>query len=485
MNKRSIFQQQSQELMRIYEQAGKNKKVLVGAIDYAKKEHTVMFCNGNGDIFRKPFPVENTLEGVNYLIEQVHKTANYHKIKTKHVFFGGEDCGTYKDNFAHALREQGWLVAGVNAKDAKNQRENMQASTDSLDLLGIAHMLINRRGNCSPAQSGCYKNLRTLTRHRRKLVGLTTEQRNRVHTVVDRLFPGFLDESKSGLVPFEEPSLRLMEKAFSADQVRKRKNATLSNLLARSGAHKPQEKASQLQAYAATVLHAPKAYVTTLQTSLKQHVALYRCLSESIGSLEREIAMTLAQTQGAFLITIRGTGLVLAAGLCAELGDPTMQKPVNNLVSYAGIIPRVFQTGGTEGQAHVGSVAKRCNRILKDYLVQAASHQGLHGTEDLMADHEHRKANGQHADFGIARRYLRMAMYLMRHSCVYLPEDLRTGSTFQDRKKYYLNLWPFLLGKWKKYHAHEIAFASENPLGQWRDMVQEVYQIHLPMKLRR
>jgi hypothetical protein len=28
-------------------------------------------------------------------------------------------------------------VAGVNAHDAKKQRENMQASTDRLDLMGI------------------------------------------------------------------------------------------------------------------------------------------------------------------------------------------------------------------------------------------------------------------------------------------------------------------------------------------------------------
>jgi hypothetical protein len=47
MKKRTIFQQQSQELMQIYEEAGNSKKVLVVAMDYAKKEHTVMFCNGN------------------------------------------------------------------------------------------------------------------------------------------------------------------------------------------------------------------------------------------------------------------------------------------------------------------------------------------------------------------------------------------------------------------------------------------------------
>lgn len=482
MKKRTIFQQQSQELMRLFEEASHSKKVLVVAMDYAKKEHTIMFCNGNGDILRKPFGVRNSPEGVHYLVEQVHKTCAYHKINRKHLFFGGEDCGSYTENFTQCLREHGWLVAGVNAQDAKDQRENVQASTDRLDLLGIARLLINRRGNCSPSQSGPYRNLRTLVRHRRKLVIMTTEERNRMHCVVDRLFPGFLDERNSGLTPFHEPSLRVMEGRFSAAQINRRKRTTLVDSLARSGAQEPDQKAAQLQEYAAAVLHASKEYVTTLQTSLTQHVALYRCLLSNIASLEREMAIWLAQTQGAFLMTVRGIGMVLAAGVCAEIGNPATQKPVNNLVSYAGIIPRVSQTGGSEGSTYVGSVAKRCNRVLKDSLVQSASHLGLHGVEDLMADHKRREAAGQHANYGIARRYLRIGMHMMRHSHIYLPEDLRGSSTFAARRQYYQKLWPYLLDKWKRYDAHEVAFAPENPLGQWRDVVQNVYNIKLKIK---
>jgi transposase len=482
MKKRSIFQQQSQDLLRIFEEAGTSKKVLVVAMDYAKKDHTIMFCNGNGDVLRKPFSVKNTPEGVDYLVEQVRKIRAYHKIKKQHVFFGGEDCASYTENFTQRLRQQGWLVAGVNAHDAKKQRENMQASTDRLDLLGIARMLINRRGNCSPSQSGAYRNLRTLVRHRRKLVRLTTEEQNRMHCVVDRLFPGFLEERKSGLTPFQEPSLRVMEGRFSAAQIMRRKRSTLMDLLARAGAQKPEEKAQQLQAYAANVLQPSKEYISTLQTSLTQHVRLYRCLAENISSLEREMAIWLAQTQGAFLMTVRGIGLVLASGVSAEIGNPATQKPVGNLTSYAGIIPRVSQTGGTEGNTHVGSVAKRCNRIFKDYLVQSASHLGLHGAEDLMADHKRRAANGQHANFGIARRYLRIGMHLMRHSYIYLPENLRGSATFAARRAYYQTIWSYLLDKWKRYDAHEVAFAPENPLGQWRDVVQNVYNIKLKIK---
>jgi len=480
MKKRSIYGQQSQELLRIYEEAGTSKKVLVGAIDYAKKDHVVMLCNGNGDILRKPFPVKNTPEGVDFLIAQMDATCRYHKINPGHAFFGGEDCGSYTENFAACVRDRGWLVAGVNAQDAKKQRENLQASTDRLDLLGIARMLINRRGNCAPSQCGAYRNMRTLVRHRRKLVSLSTEERNRMHSLVDRLCPGYLDEKKSGLTPFHAPSLRIMEDHFSSRQIARRKRSTLAGLISRAGGQHPEEVASKLQMHAAGTLHATTEYVPTMQLSLTQHVMLYRCLQGSIDGLEREIALWLAQTQGAFLMTVKGIGMVLAAGVAAEIGDPATQKPVNNLVSYAGIIPRVSQSGGPDSEAHTGSVAKRCNRILKDYIVQSASHIGLHGVADLMEDHHRRDANGQHANFGIARRYLRIGMHLMRNSTIYMPPELRGSNvSVDDRVEHYQVFWPYLLDKWKKYGAHKVAFAPENPLGQWRNMIQELYDIEL------
>ena len=83
---------------------------------------------------------------------------------------------------------------------------------------------------------------------------------------------------------------------------------------------------------------------------------------------------------------------------------------------------------------------------------------------------------------GIARRYLRTAMYMMCHWQIYLPENLRENSSIDERREYYQMIWPYLLNKWKKYDAHEVAFAPENPLGQWRDMVQNVYGITLKIK---
>ncbi len=480
MKKKNIFQNQSQEILTLFEDAKDRAKVMCIPMDYAKKDHLVMFCNGNGKIIRKPFSIKNALEGKNYLIDQVRKSCRHHGINLKHTFFGGEDCGSYADNLITALRSENWLVAGVNARDAKNQRENMQASTDRLDLLGICKMLLNCRGNCSPAQSGVYLNLRILVRQRRKLVRMKTGVKNRIHTIVDQLFPNFLNENKSGIQSFSKASLLLMEDRFSVHQIQRRRQPALVKLLTRMSLSQPEKSAEKLLHHAAQVLRPPDKNIDTLQISLTHEIRLFKCLKENIQHLENRIAANLAQTQGAFLTSIKGIGIILAAGVCAEIGDPDKQKSLNNLVSYAGIIPRVKQTGGVQGKTKIKKVGKRCNRILKDYVVQSACHIGIHGPENLMLDHKRRDAKGQHADFGIARRYLRMAMCLMRTHQTYLPKRLRSINTSKnERAEYYLKTWTMLYKKWSGSGVLNIVFDKKNPLGQWKNMIQELYGIKL------
>jgi len=370
MKKPSIYPDRSQELLALFEQAGNHSKLMCVPIDYAKEDHLVMFCNGNGEVLRKPFSVKNSKDGVKYLLDQVSRSCRHRHIQPEYVFFGGEDVNSYAENFANTIRANGWLVANVNAHDAKKQRENLQASTDRLDLMGIATMLINRRANCCPAQSGVYRNLRTLVRHRKKIVKMKTEVRNRIHTIVDRLFPGFLNEKKSGIVPFSNSSLYLMQARFSAPQIRRRRRSTLIRHLKKQGTLKKTEQvAAKLQQYAAQVLTTPDEYTATLQISLTSHIAHYRCLFDSAQQLVNEMALLLARTQGAFLTSIKGIGIVLASGVTAEIGDPLAQRSADQLASYAGIVPKVKQSGGSQGASRTGKVSKRSNHIrcIHDY----------------------------------------------------------------------------------------------------------------------
>ena len=482
MKKQNIYRNQSQEILSLFESAGDRNKVMCIPMDYAKKDHVVMFCSGNGDILRKPFSVKNSLEGKNYLVDQVKKSCRRRGIKLQHVFFGGEDCGSYADNFIAALRSNSWVVAGVNACDAKKHRDNKQASTDILDLLGICKMLLSCKGNCSPAQTGIYWNLRMLVRQRRKLVSMVTGVKRRIHFIVDQIFPGFLDEKKSGIFPFSRGSLALMGNRFSVHQIRKRNRATLSKFLTRNLVHHADRCAEHLQEYVSQVLQPPATRIATLQLALQQQVKLFLCLQENIQQMEMEIAEHLAQTPGAFLTSIRGIGIVLAAGVCAEIGDPGKQKSLSQLVSYAGIVPRIKQTGGVQGKTQVKKVGKRCNRILKDYVVRSGYHLGVNGPEELKLDHKRRGAQGQHADFGMSRRYLRMAMCLMRTSQTYLPKNLReTRAPMTERAQYYITTWSTLRKKWEIKGALKFAFDKDRPLGQWRNIVQGIYGIELEL----
>jgi len=482
MKNRTIYRNQSQEIIGLFESAGDRNKVMCIPMDYAKKDHVVMFCNGKGDILRKPFSVKNSLEGKNYLVDHVKKSCRHRGIASQHVFFGGEDCGSYADNFIAALRSDSWVVAGVNACDAKKHRDNKQASTDILDLLGICTMLLNYKGNCSPAQTGIYWNLRMLVRQRRKLVGMATGVKRRIHFLVDQIFPGFLDEKKSGIFPFSKGSLALMGNRFSVHQIRRRNRSTLSRFLSRNLVHHADHCAEHLQKYTSQVLQPPTEYISTLQIALQQQVKLFICLQENIQQSEKEIAEHLAQTSGAYLTSIRGIGIVLAAGVCAEIGDPDKQKSLSQLVSYAGIIPRIKQTGGIQGKTQVKKVGKRCNRILKDYVVRSGYQIGRIGPEELKLDHKRRAAQGQHADFGMSRRYLRMAMCLMRTSQTYLPKTLRdTRTPMKERAQYYMSTWPTFRKKWEIKGALDFAFDKNRPLGQWRNVVEGLYGIELEL----
>ena len=479
---KSIFAEQNQSLVQLFESAGRQNKVMCVAIDYAKGTHVALCCNGEGKVLKAAFPVKNSPEGVEFLLEQVAKLCRKHHIEREHVFMGGEDCGTFALNMIYELRNRGFLVLGVNAEQAAKARQNQQASTDKLDLLGIATVLLNKRGSLAGGELGALRALRSLTRHRRRMVQMKTATGNRIHQLVDQLFPGFLEERKSGIPPFSKASLFLMEKGFSARSIARRQDRVLLRQLQAQGLQLADKALPRLKASARATFNYPGELTGLLQVSLQMEVRMYRCLLDNIEQVGYEIAQQLAQTPAAMVTTVRGIGITLAAGVSAEIGAPESQPSLRQLCSYAGIVPRLKQTGGPEKSATIGRVSRRSNHILKDYVVQCGNHLGLHGPAELMEDYARRKANGQHADFAMARRFLRLAMKLQRTGLSYVPSALHhCEDSLDPLREYYLTQWPKLLNKWVKAKAVKTAFAPKNPLGKWRITVQELYDIQLPL----
>lgn len=84
----------------------------------------------------------------------------------------------------------------------------------------------------------------------------------------------------------------------------------------------------------------------------------------------------------------------------------------------------------------------------------------------------------------MARRYIRIYLHLVRHGCIYMPENLRGDSSEAERAAYYLKSWPLLLRKWKRVGAAKEAFDINNPLGAWRHCIEDLYKIQLPLQMK-
>ena len=483
----SVYRNQNIVIRSIFEQAGSPKKVLCVALDYAKNKHVALCCDGNGEILKNSFPIENTVEGVAFLCEQIAATARKRKIAKKCIFLGGEDEPAYVSNFAAALRKRGYVIARVNALEAKKNRENFLATTDDLDLLGIAKTLLSRRARIvsdeSSEEEAIYRRIRSLTRARRGLVRQKTAASNRIHSSADILFPDFLNASKSGVTPFSSVSLKLMENRFSAPQISRRKQSSLADFLRKNHSKHPDEGASKLIELARKALPPQACSLSAMQSSLTATVDLYTCLDRNAKSLRIDAALELASTPYVMLTSIPGISFVLAAGVAGELGNPKQLGSTDSLCSYAGIIPSVYQSGGPDSPPRHSVTSPRCNRILKDWVVQSSQKIALYGPPELKDRMLRWQINGQHAAFAGARRYLRLLRTLVRSEVPYLdPSGRGLGSDPKSRAAACEKTWEILISKWRVIpNWREAVFAEDKPLGFWRKVAMEMFDAHLPL----
>lgn len=481
----SVYRNQNALVRTVFERAGDARKVLCVALDYAKRKHVALICDGHGDVLKSSFPVENNSAGIAHLIKEITSTARRRKIPKEQIFLGGEDEAAYVANFTEALRSKGYLVVRVNAYEAKENRENLLASTDTLDLLGIAKTLLSRRARSTgdiASTAAVYHHLREITRCRRTLVRQQTAASNRIHALSDQLFPGFLNGSKSALTPFTDASLELMKDRFSAPEIARRKPAALANLLRRHRVHEPDETAAQIILLAREALPPASHRIATLQRTLTATVDLYQCLQRNAMELRADAAITLATTPYVMLTSIPGIGFVLAAGLAGELGDPKNLGKLDSLCAYAGIVPRTLQTGGPDSPAIQGHASPRCNRILKDWTVQSAQKIHLYGPPELKDRITRWNANGQHGIFAAARHHLRLVSTLVKNEVPYLGPEGRTRQATPEQIATAAHAsWHILQRKWRTVSGGlDLILDEAHPLGFWRKVMLELHGIDLP-----
>jgi transposase len=482
MKRKSIFKKDSQKIDAAFIEAGHPEKILLVPLDFAKSTHYACFCDGLGRYQRQAFTVKNNSEGLDYLVSLIEAARKSRSIRNKqHVIVGGEDSASYTRNFMQRLKELGYLAVRLSACEVHRQAESMDSLTDKTALRAIAKTMLNRDAQLIDGHD-IYTELRALTRQRRRIVRLNTAVKNRIHTHADRLFPGFLSK-ESALAPFSQASLELMSKpSFGAASISRKNEKILARQLRRQGTPRSSEVATALKQQAKGTIFADKSSAHMSAHILAGELQLFRALQSNLEELDKGCARLLARTPEALVTSIKGIGITLISSICAESGSLAQVTRADSLNAYAGIVPKVKQTGGPESEAKIRGRRRSFNRVLKDYTLQAGNHLYLHGPEELMQDAVHRKLGGRAVDTAMARRFLRIARALCKQHYIYLPSYLRgQNASAQARAEYILDSWPALLVKWKRLGVHQEAFAPERPLGQWRLLMQEIYDIELSL----
>ncbi len=486
----SIYPVRSQVLHNLFNEI-EHRKIMVVPIDFAKDIHEAQLCRGTGQyLLHKPLRVHNSLKGLAFLQAKLKKSCRRYGIKKSSVVICGEDPCSFSTNFIHGLKLRGYTFIRVNAKEASKLRLSSRASTNELDLNGIAQAAIHRRGYETIDYTSVYTSLKESTRSRRRLVRQMTMLKNQIHSLIDVLFPGFLSKTKMNLEPFCDASLALMEDNFSAIKIQHMRVGRLQNILKKNRIRNPEGIADKLKELCSQAAPPPSELAAIMNKTLTAYIQLLRQQMKSIKDLEHCCAQLLIQTPCFILVTIPRVGYVTAAEIAGELGDPKNWKPAMEIASYAGIVSRIKNTGHPDNEATVLNLPRDCNHRLKNAFIWIAKHVGryahpirrestVHDGSHVLQTHFLKKeaANGR-SILSTAKKLVRITCAMTKQQVPYLPtspkpKDLDEAAEFMQIE---MNCAIKVLEKAFKQVDLTVIPKNRNRMQEWIDITRNDFK---------
>ena len=159
--------------------------------------------------------------------------------------------------------------------------------------------------------------------------------------------------------------------------------------------------------------------------SVVEALAVIELLDERIGALDRELLpLAAADPRVQLLDTIPGIGPLLGLTIATEIGDISRFANPRKLIGYAGLAPKVRQSGQS---ARTGQLSKAGSRTLRWAAVEAA--QGAWRESNpwhrLYADVKRRSGKPNPAKAAVARKILIACWHVLGRSEPFKPSRPR------------------------------------------------------------
>ena len=343
------------------------RNYLTIAIDIGKTTHYVYWCDCFGNEGTST-AFGNTREGFK-MLWQIITTAQA-KTGVSDVVVGFESTSCYWIPLAHFLLEKPVTMVQVNPMHTKRVKEldgNSPLKSDKKDPRVIASLVRLGHWLTVVLPQGSTAELRQLSHARERVVHDATVAVNRLRQAMDLLFPEF-----GGIMGFSSVTARYLLRHYPNPQsVLEVDEHELTAVIAKvSRKQLGRERARQLLDAASATIGIKEGRAALLVEIHHLLDALQR--SESYTrALEAEMNSCLRRIPCAeFLLSMKGIGTVIAAGILGEVGDFTAYPTQASLQKMAGLSLYEVSSGIHQGTRRI---TKRGRSKLRKYLFSACT----------------------------------------------------------------------------------------------------------------
>jgi len=158
----------------------------------------------------------------------------------------------------------------------------------------------------------------------------------------------------------------------------------------------------------------------SLRMALDSLLVRYDFFRKEILSIElklRKYGKTYQDKTFKILKSIPGIGPIVSLAFIAEIGDVNRFNRIDNLCSYIGLVPNIYQSGDT---IKVKGITKRSHKILRSYLVESAWTAVRRDPELIEYYKKHTgKMLPNKIIIKVARKLLVRIYYCLKTDCIY------------------------------------------------------------------
>ena len=329
-------------------------------IDIAKFKHDCFIADEAGCVIRDSFSFKNDKDGFNVLLSILKDLKSKGQIK-----IGFESTGHYHFNLKLFLEANGFDYVEFNPLLVHKfmcTQTLRRTKTDKKDSSMIAKYLMTV--DYKPYVNSFYHihNLKSLCRLRETLITDRTRFLNQITSYLDQIFPEFKPLFEYGL---NQSAFYLLTYYMTPKKMSMLDSNKYSKMKSELKHPIPYQKFCQIKQAA---IHSIGYSSKELEYALKASLDIYLHFDKQIKDLEskiKEIYLSLDYR----CHTIKGMGILSAAGIVAEYGNLDKFTTRNQMFAYAGLEPSKNDSGEHNGS---GKMVKHGSSYLRKYLMNCA-----------------------------------------------------------------------------------------------------------------